>query len=94
MGGFIYRGKAIPELNGKFVFGDFSFEFKTPSGQIFAATPSTAWRSLWPIQLLKRLDVRIHSLGEDADGELYVMTTAQGIPVGNSGKVWKIVPEK
>ena len=94
VGGFIYRGKAIPEFNGKFVFGDFSFEFKTPSGQIFAATPSTAWRSLWPIQLLKRLDVRIHSLGEDADGELYVMTTAQGIPVGNSGKVWKIVPEK
>ena len=27
-----------------------------------------------------------------AEGELYLLTTAQGIPVGKSGKVWKLVP--
>ena len=43
---------------------------------------------------MKQLDVRIHSLGEDAEGELYVLTTAHGIPVGKSGKLWKIVPAK
>lgn len=92
VGGFIYRGKAIPELYGKFVFGDFSSIVQKPSGQVFVATPSAAWRSLWPIKKLAELDVRLHSLGEDADGELYLMTTAQGIPVGNTGKLWKLVP--
>jgi hypothetical protein len=41
---------------------------------------------------LIEIDQRLHSLGEDADGELYLLSTAQGIPVGNSGKVWKLVP--
>lgn len=94
VGGFVYRGQALPGLYGKFVFGDFSADIRKPSGQLFVATPAPRWRALWPIEILKRLDVRLHSLGEDADGELYLMTTAQGIPVGNSGKVWKLVPAK
>ncbi|NQW01942.1 MAG: PQQ-dependent sugar dehydrogenase [Rhodospirillales bacterium] len=92
VGGFIYRGKSLPGLYGKFVFGDFSSEIMKPSGQLFAATPSKSWRAPWSIDKLTQLDVRIHSLGEDADGELYVLTTAFGIPVGKSGKLWKLVP--
>ena len=92
VGGFVYRGKALPGLYGKFVFGDFSSQIMKPSGQLFVATPSTAWRAPWSIAKLKELDVRIHSLGEGADGELYVLTTAYGIPVGQSGKLWKLVP--
>ncbi|MDA1098854.1 MAG: hypothetical protein O2967_07695 [Proteobacteria bacterium] len=56
--------------------------------------PAASWRALWPIEIPKRPDVRLHGLGEDADGELYLMTTAQGIPVGNSGEVWKPAPTK
>ena len=41
-----------------------------------------------------QLDQRLHTLGEDAAGELYLLTTAQGIPVGQTGKVWKLVPAK
>ncbi len=91
VGGFIYRGKALPGLYGKFVFGDFSSVIQKPSGQLFVATPPAAWRAQWPIEKLGVLDVRLHSLGEDAEGEIYLMTTAQGIPVGNTGKVWKLV---
>ncbi|MBL6952419.1 MAG: PQQ-dependent sugar dehydrogenase [Alphaproteobacteria bacterium] len=94
IGGFVYRGKALPGLYGKFVFGDFSAKVMLPTGQLFVATPTTVWRAPWSLAKLKQLDVRIHSLGEDADGELYVLTTAQGIPVGQSGKLWKIVPKK
>jgi hypothetical protein len=43
---------------------------------------------------LRQLDVRLHSLSEDGNGELYLLTTAYGIPVGNTGKVWKLVPYK
>jgi len=91
VGGFIYRGSKLPELYGKFVFGDFSSQIMEPSGQIFVATPPGIWRAPWSIAKLKQLNVRIHSLGEDADGELYVLTTAYGIPVGKTGKLWKIV---
>ena len=91
VGGFVYRGTAFPEFAGKLVFGDFSTRIEAPSGQIFVATPPAEWRGPWPFQRLIEIDQRVHSLGEDAAGELYVLTTAQGIPVGKSGKVWKIV---
>lgn len=93
VGGFIYRGSALPGLRGKLVFGDFSTRIEAPSGQVFVATPAPGWRDLWPIQRIIEIDQRIHSLGQDADGELYVLTTAQGIPVGKSGTVWKLVPK-
>ncbi len=92
VGGFVYRGRALPALYGKLVFGDFSATIQKPSGQLFVATPATSWRALWPVEPLIRLDVRLHSLGQGANGELYLLTTAQGIPVGNTGKVWKLVP--
>ena len=94
VGGFVYRGKALPALYGKFLFGDFSSVIQKPSGQLFVATPTAAWRALWRVEKLAGLDVRLHSLGEDAEGEIYLMTTAQGIPVGDTGKVWKLVPAK
>ena len=92
IGGFLYRGSAIPALYGRFVFGDFSSIVQKPSGQLFAATPSPEWGALWSVARLKQLDVRLHSLSEGSDGELYLLTTAFGIPVGKSGKVWKLVP--
>ena len=92
IGGFLYRGAALPGLAGKLVFGDFSTVLEKPSGQLFLATPPPSWGALWPIERLIQVDQRLHSLGEDADGELYLLTTAQGIPVGNTGKVWKLIP--
>jgi glucose/arabinose dehydrogenase len=92
VGGYLYRGKALPDLHGRLVFGDFSATIMKPSGQVFVATPSTAPGRLWSIAPLLRLDARLHSLAEDADGELYLLTTAQGIPVGQTGKDWKLVP--
>ena len=92
VGGFIYRGSALPELYGKLVFGDFSTTIDRPSGQVFVATPPPSWGALWPLERLIEVDQRLHTLGEDAAGELYLLTTAQGIPVGQTGKVWKLVP--
>ena len=90
VGGVVYRGSALPELYGKLVVGDFSSRIETPSGQLFLATPAPASGALWTMEPLLQMDVRLHSLGEDADGELYLLTTALGIPVGNTGKVWKL----
>jgi glucose/arabinose dehydrogenase len=92
VGGFVYRGAAIPELYGKIVFGDFSTVLERPSGQVFVATPPPSWGAMWPVEPLIQVDQRLHTLGADAAGELYLLTTAQGIPVGQTGKVWKLVP--
>jgi glucose/arabinose dehydrogenase len=91
VGGYIYRGTAIAGLAGRLVFGDFSATLKAPSGQVMVAAPPEAWGALWSFVPAVTLDQRLHSLGEDAAGELYLLTTAQGIPVGNSGKVWRLV---
>ncbi len=94
VGGYLYRGSALPGLYGKLVFGDFSATLRKPSGQLYVATPPAAWGALWAIEPLVQLEARLHSLGEGADGELYLLTTAQGIPVGSTGKIWKLVPAR
>jgi glucose/arabinose dehydrogenase len=91
VGGFVYRGTALPGLYGKLIVGDFSSRIEKPSGQLFVASPPPSSGALWPLEPLMQMDVRLHSLGEDAEGELYLLTTALGIPVGNTGKVWKLV---
>ena len=81
VGGFVYRGRAIPELYGRIVFGDFSTVLERPSGQVFVAAPAESWGALSPVAPLHRLDQRLHTLGEDAAGELYLLT-----PPGHSGR--------
>jgi glucose/arabinose dehydrogenase len=93
VGGFVYRGAALPAFYGKMIIGDFSLRIEEPSGQILMASPTRRWRDLWEVENLITMDQRVHSLGQDSSGELYVLTTAQGIPTGKSGKVWKLEPK-
>jgi glucose/arabinose dehydrogenase len=61
-GGYVYRGAAVPELQGWYVFGDYV------SGRIFAADAAdpASVRELAPAGF------RISSFGLDEAGELYV----------------------
>jgi glucose/arabinose dehydrogenase len=78
-GGYVYRGSAIPALQGLYFFADFCHgwvrSFRYADG---LATELTDWRVLQP-------GGSITSFGEDATGELYLMV--------RSGAVFKIVPE-
>ncbi len=66
-GGYVYRGSAIPALTGHYFYGDFcagfvkSFRFE--AGQVLE---HTTWETLQSQQL--------SSFGEDAAGELYVLS--------------------
>jgi glucose/arabinose dehydrogenase len=91
VGGHVYRGEALPDLRGKYVFGDWSRDFAKPSGQIFVASPSAAWGKLWPLHKVLDVPSRVLSLGRDADGELYVLTNDELGPFGRSGKVYKLI---
>ena len=65
-GGYVYRGSAIPELIGAYVFGDYC------SGKIWAAAPGPTGEISEVFELGKVGDLA--SFGEDADGELYLIS--------------------
>jgi glucose/arabinose dehydrogenase len=79
IGGHVYRGSTIPALQGLYFYADYCRgwvrSFRYVGG---AATEATEWPTLRPGGL-------VTSFGEDASGELYVLTAAGG--------VYKIVPE-
>jgi glucose/arabinose dehydrogenase len=96
IGGRVYRGKAIPELTGGYVFGDWG----RGNGHLFVAYPPGFGSRLWDIIEIQ-LDVsdsgaeigQLLGIGENENGELYLLTKAPGMgTIGSSGSVYKIVP--
>ena len=100
-GGYVYRGKAFPSLAGKYIFADWSRSMAIPDGTMLVATiPSVGTGVRWTVQPLAlkdfpngRIKSFIWALGEDADGELYVLANGINSAVGTRGKVFKLVPE-
>jgi glucose/arabinose dehydrogenase len=96
-GGYVYRGKAIPALEGKYVFADWSRNWAIADGVLFVATrPAKDAGPRWSLEYLPlvepaKLGAYIIGFGEDADGEIYVMTNTRNALTG-SGKVFKLVP--
>ena len=66
-GGFVYRGTAVPSARGRYFFGDFC------SGRIWTLRAGAGEETLRPAGL--RLEL-ITSFGEDARGELYLVSRA------------------
>ena len=77
-GGYVYRGSAIPALQGHYFYADYCQgwvrSFRYAGGQV---SDHTSWPSLSP-------GGAITSFGEDAAGELYVLDAG--------GRALKIVP--
>jgi glucose/arabinose dehydrogenase len=76
-GGYVYRGKAIPLLNGFYIYGDYC------SGTIWGF--DVAKEDNAKPQILLNTDLNISSFGEDKNGEIYV--------VDLKGKLFKLVKE-
>ncbi|HKQ33755.1 MAG TPA: PQQ-dependent sugar dehydrogenase [Nitrospiraceae bacterium] len=73
-GGYVYRGSAKPDLRGTYFYADFCAgfvrSFRYQNGQ---PTEQTEW------PLLSPPGGSVTSFGEDAEGELYVMTQGGGL---------------
>lgn len=100
VGGYVYRGTALPDLRGRYVFGDYSADWTTndpqPNGSLLVATPGET-DARWPWERLVVADDPLAysfltGMGEDADGELYVMTRRVSGPTSVTGEVFRIVP--
>jgi len=99
-GGFVYRGTAIPQLFGKYVFGDLALRNAPPrvDGRLFYADLETGLirEFLLPDMPNGKLPngLTVHGFGEDAAGELYALVTNTPAS-GFGGIVYQItaVPE-
>ena len=69
-GGFVYRGKNIPALEGKYIFGDYV------SGRVFALE-TKGGRAVKNTLLADRVG-QISAFGTDAAGELYICNHGNG----------------
>jgi hypothetical protein len=96
-GGFVYRGSAIPELFGKYIFGDLAIRNNPPrvDGRLFYADLQlgTINEFLIPQFANDQLPngLTVHGFGEDGDGELYALVTNTPSN-GTGGIVYKFVP--
>lgn len=104
-GGFVYRGSAIPELQGKYVFGDYGSTAGASDGRIMGleetAPNSGSFTLTQAIPLFGQANPvvgqRILCLGEDEAGEIYfglktnggVLQLDGGLPAGG---VYKVMP--
>lgn len=70
-GGFVYRGAAIPALQGRYVFGDYV------SGTVW--TIPAGRPGMQRHERLLATDYGISSFGEDSAGELYLLDLAGGV---------------
>lgn len=98
-GGYVYRGTQIPVLQGQYVFADWSRNWALPQGQLLVARrpsgDSTGAR--WTLEPLtvatpEKWKGYVTGMGEDADGELYVLTSETATLMAGKGHVWKLVP--
>jgi len=62
-GGYVYRGAALPEWQGVYLYGDYC------SGYVWGLIPSAGG---WQSDLLFETGMRVSSFGEDEAGELYL----------------------
>jgi glucose/arabinose dehydrogenase len=99
--GFAYRGTQLPNLVGRFIFGDYSRLFKFPGGphdygRLFHITPGAA-SGLLPVHEFhitpsNAPNIAVLGFGQDATREVYVMGNVLGIPFGSGGVVMRLAP--
>jgi glucose/arabinose dehydrogenase len=77
IGGYVYRGQALPSLQGQYLFADFCRGWVRSFAAEDESPEAVDQPALSPGE-------SITSFGEDNDGELYILTV--------SGSVFKIVP--
>lgn len=98
IGGNVYHGTSIPQLEGRYVFGIFSKAFTPPAdGRLLVSTPGAS--GLWSYEDLNlkdyptNLGYYVKGFGQDLSGEIYVTVSSSLGLAGTTGKVFKLVGE-
>lgn len=95
IGGFVYHGKRVPALRGKYVFADFSLLFKFPRGphdygRLFTFNARgdegrghhDRLRQISELMVVPggAVSLAVLGMGQDARGEIYVTGNISGLP--------------
>ncbi|MCP1716220.1 glucose/arabinose dehydrogenase/plastocyanin [Methanocalculus alkaliphilus] len=99
VGGYIYRGSSMPELYGRYIFAEWNRVDASGDGILFVATPPQDGHAtgMWEFSELEivpdgTVGAYILALGQDANHELYVLTSENRGPEGETGRVYRITP--
>jgi len=92
-GGYVYQGKNAA-WKGKYIFGDWSKSFAEMDGQIFIATKSG---DKWNMEVAEVVGMSgkkpyVLAFAQDANGEVYALTSVTTGPNGSLDTVYRIVP--
>lgn len=92
-GGYVYQGKTAA-WKGKYIFGDWSKSFAEMDGQIFIATKSG---DKWNMEVAEVVGMSgkkpyVLAFAQDANGEVYALTSVTTGPNGSLDTVYRIVP--
>ena len=97
IGGYVYRGSAIPSLVGQYMFGDYSAVGLGTSTGLLMSISSSTW-AMSQSAVIGTMPLYLTTFGVDESGELYVAGKVAEGPVDNSsnnqpsGVIYKIVP--
>ena len=96
IGGYVYRGKYLKNMDGKYIFGTWTQHHGKPAGAVFMSTPKKE-TGMWDFQELKIAQTNSNSIGhyllsfgQNKEGEMFLLTTDEEGPVGSTGKVFKM----
>ncbi|WP_343089301.1 PQQ-dependent sugar dehydrogenase [Methanocalculus natronophilus] len=99
IGGYVYRGTAILEFEGRYIFADWNRAGGDGNGLILIATPpeENITEKMWEFTELvpvpyQAIGAYILAIGQDADHELYILTTQNSGPSGETGRVYRLIP--
>ncbi len=92
IGGCVYRGSAIPAMQGVYVFGDLGSRFDVPSGRLFYLEGTSQVKELQIGNPNRSLGLWLKGFAQDTHGDVYAFGSESVGPSGTTGKVVKIVP--
>lgn len=94
VGGNVYRGSALPSMQGKYIFGSFSQDGGA-NAKLYSASVSNATSWSYDAISLKdypdNLGQYLKGFGQDLSGEIYILTSAQQGLSGTTAKVYKLI---
>jgi glucose/arabinose dehydrogenase len=94
-GGFVYRG-AHKEWDGRYIFGDWSKSFAEMDGQLFMGTKGDDGK--WQMDVMEVTNMEgkkipyVLAFAQDAQGEVYALTSVTTGPNGSLDTIYKITP--
>jgi len=91
IGGYVYQGRRVDQLRGRYLFGDYSGAGgPPPRGHLFVLGRNNRVENVVPTNL-NPFNLAVLGFGQDHRGELYLLANGTGTLLGKTGVVMKFV---